>query len=94
MIYDKVKAGADYGFSDWKPVEDSVSAAGCSCAILGCTELSLIKRDEHLPDSVYVDSLEVLACRCITLCGKQPIDFCRSLITFEGERDALFGAVN
>ena len=64
MIYDKVKAGADYGFSDWKPVEDSVSAAGCSCAVLGCTELSLINRKLGLSE-FYVDAMDVLAESCV-----------------------------
>ena len=94
IIYDDIKAGKSPDMEAFHGVSASLLSHGAQKIVLGCTELSLIKRDEHLPDSVYVDSLEVLACRCITLCGKKPIGFCRSLITFEGERDALFGAVN
>ena len=49
-------------------------SAGCGRIILGCTELSLIKRDEHL-DSFYIDSMEVLAKHAILAFGKTPIGF-------------------
>ena len=43
-------------------------------AILGCTELSLIKRDEGL-GAFYLDSMEVLARNAILAFGKTPIGF-------------------
>ena len=49
-------------------------SAGCGRIILGCTEQSLIKRDEHL-DSFYIDSMEVLAKHAILAFGKTPIGF-------------------
>ena len=47
---------------------------GCDGAILGCTELSLIKRDEGL-GAFYLDSMEVLARNAILAFGKTPIGF-------------------
>ncbi len=47
---------------------------GCDRAILGCTELSLIKRDEGL-GAFYLDSMEVLARNAILAFGKTPIGF-------------------
>ena len=49
-------------------------AAGCEKAVLGCTELSLIKRDEGL-GAFYLDSMEVLARNAILAFGKTPIGF-------------------
>ena len=52
----------------------SLRAQGCDRAILGCTELSLIKRDEGL-GAFYLDSMEVLARNAILAFGKTPIGF-------------------
>ena len=38
---------------------DDLHAQGCDMAVLGCTELSLVKRDEHL-GPFFIDSTEVL----------------------------------
>ena len=47
---------------------------GCECLVLGCTELSLLRR-EGLRQPWFVDSLEVLACSTILACGKEPTGF-------------------
>ena len=47
---------------------------GAGYFILGCTELSLIKRDEGL-GAFYLDSMEVLARNAILAFGKTPIGF-------------------
>ena len=55
---------------------DELFSAGAERIILGCTELSLIRRDAHLiPRRSYVDSMEVLAKSTILACGKEPIGF-------------------
>ena len=51
-------------------VDAEVKAAGCKAALLACTELSVIKADEHL-DDFYVDPMEVMAERAIEFMGKQ-----------------------
>jgi aspartate racemase len=42
--------------------------------VLGCTELSLLKK-EGLDEDLFVDSLDVLAYRTILACGKTPVGF-------------------
>ena len=43
-------------------------------AVLGCTELSLVKRDEGL-GSFFLDSTEVLCRHALLACGVQPVGF-------------------
>ena len=64
IIYDKVKAGQKYGPADWKAIDDAVKASGCDCAVLGCTELSVVAKELDLP-KFYIDAMEVLAEKCV-----------------------------
>lgn len=70
IIYDDVKAGKKADMSDFNRIIDDLKANRCDCAILGCTELSIIKKDEKLPDSFFVDSSEVLAKKTIIDSGR------------------------
>lgn len=74
IIYGSVKQGKPVDMKSFYSVSRELTKAGCDRIILGCTELSLIKRDHGL-DSFYVDALEVLALRSIQYCGKKPIGF-------------------
>lgn len=74
IIYDAVKKGRNVEMRDFFAVADELHAKGCEKVILGCTELSLVKRSLSL-DSYYLDALEVLACRAIEKAGKTPIGF-------------------
>lgn len=69
LIYDDVKAGKKADMNDFNRIVEKLKQNGCDCAILGCTELSIIKKDEKLPDEFFVDSSEVLAMRTIDLAG-------------------------
>lgn len=68
LIYDEIKAGKPADPSKFERVTNELCGASCDCIILGCTELSLIKKSAGL-DSRYLDALEVLAKRCVQLCG-------------------------
>lgn len=68
LIYDDIKAGKPADPKKFELVTDELCGMGCDCIILGCTELSLIKKSAGL-DSRYLDALEVLAKRCVQLCG-------------------------
>ncbi|MBC2575911.1 aspartate/glutamate racemase family protein [Peptostreptococcus canis] len=70
LIYDDVKAGKKADMNDFKRVIASLKENGCDCAILGCTELSIIKKDENLPGDFFVDSSEVLAMKTIEKSGR------------------------
>ncbi|MFQ9901467.1 MAG: asparagine synthase (glutamine-hydrolyzing) [Ruthenibacterium sp.] len=48
LIYGDIKQGKRADMAVFEAVAAHMRAQGCDGAILGCTELSLIKRDEHL----------------------------------------------
>lgn len=70
IIYDNVKASVSVDLSKFRCVVNEFKLNDCDKVILGCTELSLLKRDYSL-DDFYVDSLEVLVVRAIEACGKK-----------------------
>lgn len=82
IIYDEIKNGKAPDVDAFLRISERLLDAGCDALILGCTELSLIKRDYILPP-YYIDSLDVLAARVITACGKTPIGFDFTLGTKE-----------
>ena len=44
---------------------------GCDAVVLGCTELSVIKKDFKIDRPDVVDSMECLARASILACGKK-----------------------
>lgn len=70
IIYDNVKAGRPLDVEKFKSVTGELRLQGCDRVILGCTELSVLKKEYSL-GSTYVDALEVLATRAIEACGKR-----------------------
>lgn len=68
LIYDNVKANQPVEINKFRSVSGELRDKGAEVIILACTELSLIKRDYDIgPD--YLDAMEVLAMRAVTLCG-------------------------
>ena len=62
IIYDQIKAGRPINIEQFLKLGKHLKAKGAERILLGCTELSLIKRDFKAQlTSVYVDVLEVLA---------------------------------
>lgn len=74
IIYGSVKQNKPADFSSFLRVSQSLLMRGCECLILGCTELSLLRKS-GLQQPWYLDSLEVLAYRTILACGKEPVGF-------------------
>ena len=70
IIYGKVKSGVIPEPSELYAITDPLFAEGCDCAILGCTELSLIGR-KMTDDPRIVDSLTVLAACAIRRMGHE-----------------------
>ncbi len=70
QIYDRIKAGRPFDADQWNCLRMAMRAAGCTHAIMGCTELSVIKADEGL-DDFYIDPMEVLAEKVIRFSGGQ-----------------------
>lgn len=71
IIYGDVKGGVIPPPEKLYAVAEPLFERGCDRAILGCTELSLLKRSLK-GDPRFVDSLEVLAYVSILLMGHEP----------------------
>ena len=74
IIYGAIKQNKSPDFSAFLRISQSLLNRGCECLVLGCTELSLLRK-EGLSQPWYVDSLEVLAYQTILACGKTPVGF-------------------
>ncbi len=74
IIYNDIKSGADFDKDGFDRVCESLFEQGCDRIVLGCTELSLIKKVCRL-DKRITDSLEVLAYSSIIACNKTPYGF-------------------
>lgn len=73
IIYDNVKAGKMADAKIWHDIVTYMEAQGCDRIILGCTELSIVKKELGLPE-FYLDSLIVLAETAIMACGYELAD--------------------
>lgn len=70
LIYDQVKAGLEPDLTLFAAVRDELRTKGAQAVVLGCTELSLLKKGKNLGDGI-LDALEVLAKESVLACGKQ-----------------------
>ena len=68
VIYDDVKANKPAGMDKFRYASDELREQGAQAIILGCTELSLVKRDYPI-GAGYLDAMEVLAQTCVIRCG-------------------------
>lgn len=75
IIYGQIKQGQRADMAAFNAAVDDLKAQGCTHAVLGCTELSLVKRDERLPDDFFIDSTEVLCRAALRACGVEPAGF-------------------
>lgn len=80
LIYQNVKAGLPPEMPLFKDVSAELRQKGAECLILGCTELSMIKKDYPL-GAGYLDTMEVLSKASIQFCEKPLKPEYRSLIT-------------
>lgn len=71
IIYDDIKAGIMPPYHKVKEIKKYfINTEGAQAVILGCTELSLLKREYELGTSV-IDTLDVLAKVSLQMCGKE-----------------------
>lgn len=70
IIYKDIKSGKSANMDKFNIVIQHLKENNCDGAILGCTELSILKNDNDLDNEFYIDSLEVLARKTINSCGK------------------------
>ena len=69
IIYNNIKAGKKVNLEEFEIVSNELFAKGAQVILLGCTELSLIKRDFNLAHG-YLDVMEILAQEAVLNCGK------------------------
>lgn len=68
VIYDQVKAGQPVDAWMWEEITEAMEQQGCDRIILGCTELSIVKKELDL-DSRFIDALRVLSETTVIRCG-------------------------
>ncbi len=71
FIFDKVKKNIEVEKCEFDNVLNYFYHNGCDGVILGCTELSVIKKDLKYRNKKIVDTLDVLAKKVIILDGKK-----------------------
>lgn len=71
IIYDGVKAGEKVAPEDFNRVANALREKGAQCLVLGCTELSVLKRDLPIVDTDVLDSIDVLATETVRRSGKK-----------------------
>ena len=79
IIYDDVKAGKPAEMERFYAVKAQLLEAGAEVVILGCTELSILKRDNDVGPKV-LDIVDVLAADCVKKCAVARPE-CDNLIT-------------
>ena len=70
LIYRDIKAGLPPDMDKFRRVSNHLREKEAGVLVLGCTELSLIKKDYDIGDG-YVDTLEVLAKYALKQCKKE-----------------------
>lgn len=73
FIFDSIKKGALPDEQHFLELGALYKAHGCERIILGCTELSIIKKsfESVRRDDFFADSLEILAKRTVVACGRE-----------------------
>lgn len=80
LIFDDIKAGLPADMARFSRVAEELRDNGAQAIILGCTELSLIKRAHNI-GAGFLDAMEILAQQAILQCGKPLKEQFRSLIS-------------
>ncbi len=70
LIYRNVKSGKPVELEKFLAVQQELLDCGSQVILLGCTELSLIRRDQPLRGN-FLDMMQVLARAAILACGKR-----------------------
>jgi len=80
LIFNNVKSGTPAEMDRFFAAADALRHQGAQAIILGCTELSLIKRDYRIGPG-FLDAMEVLAQQAVLTCDKPLKEAYRCLIT-------------
>ena len=81
IIYEEIKEGKRPNTEQLLAVADGLRQRGADTVVLGCTELSLLRR--YLPsEEGFTDSLEVLAASALRAVGKETVGFSAALTRY------------
>ena len=80
-IYAAIKQGKAPDTESFLAVAGSFADLGCDAVILGCTELSCMKR-ELASEVRFIDPMEILAACAIAECGATPCGFDDDILSF------------
>ena len=80
VIYDDIKANRPAEMDKFDFAAKDLREQGAEAIILGCTELSLVKRDYPI-GAGYLDAMEVLAQTCVRMCGGKLKEAYQNLIS-------------
>lgn len=80
LIYENIKAGKPAELDRFRAVQAELTEKGAEVIILGCTELSVIKRDYPIGPG-FLDTMEVLAQQAVLRCEKPLKQSFRRLIS-------------
>lgn len=80
LIYNNIKANLPAEMDRFHAASHELKESGAQAIILGCTELSLIKRD-HPIGAGFIDAMEMLAQQSILRCGGKLKEEYKYLIT-------------
>lgn len=69
IIYDDIKAGRKVAMKEFELIKNQLLEMGAEVILLGCTELSIVKRNHNIGDKV-LDVIDVLAQDCVKKCAK------------------------
>lgn len=83
IIFNQIKRGLSPDADALISVAEALRSRGAELIVLGCTELSLVKKQRQLPEYI-IDSLELLALAAIAACNKIPVGFDPALMKFYG----------
>ena len=80
IIFNNIKAGKPADMARFHAAANDLRQQGAQAIILGCTELSLVKRDNPIGPG-FIDAMEVLAQQSVLRCGGILKEEYASLIT-------------
>lgn len=80
IIYGCVKSGKAVDMEKFDAVAGELREKGAQCIVLGCTELSVVKRDYNI-GAGFIDAMEALALRSLEMCEAPIKPESKSLIT-------------
>ncbi len=69
LIYNDVKAGKEPDMEEFNQIREELKNNGAQIVLLGCTELSLIKKDYKVGKDI-LDVMEVMARHVVLRCGQ------------------------